>query len=121
VLALLPSEFITENEIAAAAMANHGERFNPQQQFPVTWPAEAVVAKAYIDQLQRSNALSQALAADLQAALGRVDERGKNRARDRKFARDLQALAKAVENSGVAAETSRSRSGLAATLRSMAQ
>ena len=119
VLELLPSEFITENEIAAAAVANQGELFNPQQQFPVTWPAEPVVAEAYIDQLQRSNALSEALVADLHAVLGRVDERGENRARDRKLARDLQALAKAVENSGVAAETSRSR--LAATLRSMAR
>jgi len=119
VLALLPSEFISENEIAAAAVADQGELFNPQQQFPVTWPADPVVARAYIDQLQRSNALSDDLLADLDAALNRLSTQGENRARDRKLASDLKSLAKAVENSG--GEASRSRSGLADTLRSMAR
>jgi hypothetical protein len=51
VLALLPSEHLTANEIAAAALADQGALFNPQQQFRVTWPAEPVVARAYLDQL----------------------------------------------------------------------
>ena len=42
VLALVPSEYLTENEVAAAAVADQGEGFNPQQQFRVTWPAEPV-------------------------------------------------------------------------------
>ncbi|MEJ1962129.1 MAG: DUF305 domain-containing protein [Gammaproteobacteria bacterium] len=53
---LLPSKFLSENEIAAAALAQQGGRSNPQQQFPVTWPAEPVVARAYIDQLERDGA-----------------------------------------------------------------
>jgi len=32
VFSLSPSEFLTENEIAAAALANQGDVFNPQQQ-----------------------------------------------------------------------------------------
>ncbi|MEM8919455.1 MAG: DUF305 domain-containing protein [Pseudomonadota bacterium] len=42
VFALEPSEFLTEEEIAAAEAANQGEVFNPQTQFPVTWPKEVV-------------------------------------------------------------------------------
>ncbi len=57
ILKLTASDFLTENEIAAAALANEGGVFNPQQQFPVSWPAEPVVAKAYLDQLERDATL----------------------------------------------------------------
>jgi uncharacterized protein (DUF305 family) len=64
VFALTASEFLSQNEIEAAQLAEQGDVFNPQQQFPVTWPAEPVVAKAYLDQLIRSRPeLSEALAA----------------------------------------------------------
>lgn len=45
VFALEPSEFLTAEEIAAAEAADQGNTFNPQTQFPVTWP-EDVVARA---------------------------------------------------------------------------
>lgn len=38
VFALEPSEFLTAAEIKAAESADQGGGFNPQQQFPVTWP-----------------------------------------------------------------------------------
>ena len=57
VLALLPSEHLSENEIASALAANERGGFNPQQQFSVTWPAEPVVARAYLDQLERNEGL----------------------------------------------------------------
>ncbi|MCL6249758.1 DUF305 domain-containing protein [Altererythrobacter sp. KTW20L] len=38
VFALEPSEFLTADEIAAAEAADQGGSFNPQTQFPVTWP-----------------------------------------------------------------------------------
>ena len=63
VLALVASEHLSGNEIAAAAVADQGSVFNPQQQFRVSWPAEPVVARAYIDQLQRSEALSKSFVA----------------------------------------------------------
>ena len=55
VLALVPSEYLTDNEIAAAELANQGAVFNPQQQFPVSWPVAPVVSMAYLDQLVRAN------------------------------------------------------------------
>ena len=55
VLALVPSEHLTENEIAAAGLADQGNVFNPQQQFPVSWPVAPVVSMAYLDQLVRAN------------------------------------------------------------------
>ncbi len=71
VLALTPSEFLTESEIAAASLADGGGRFNPQQQFPVQWPAEPVVARAYLDQLARGGDLSESLSTELAALLDR--------------------------------------------------
>ncbi len=53
VFALEPSEYLSANEIAAAALAEQGGVFNPQTQVPVTWPAVPVVARAYLDQLGR--------------------------------------------------------------------
>ncbi|VVT05415.1 DUF305 domain-containing protein [Erythrobacter sp. EC-HK427] len=38
VFELTPSEFLTAEEIAAAENADMGETFNPQTQYPVTWP-----------------------------------------------------------------------------------
>ena len=73
VFALAPSRHLTENEIAAAEIADQGQLFNPQQQFKVTWPDEPVVAHAYIDQLKRGEALSGSLISDLKAALDRSE------------------------------------------------
>lgn len=44
VFALEPSAFLSAEEIAAAEAADQGGVFNPQMQFPATWPA-AVVAR----------------------------------------------------------------------------
>jgi RimJ/RimL family protein N-acetyltransferase len=55
VFALVPSEHLSANEIAAAEMANQGRLFNPQQQFPVTWPPEPTVSLAYLDQWLRAH------------------------------------------------------------------
>lgn len=54
VFRLLPSEFLSGNEIGAAALADQGGVFNPQQQFRVTWPADPVVDRAYADQAARA-------------------------------------------------------------------
>ncbi|ARU16915.1 DUF305 domain-containing protein [Croceicoccus marinus] len=71
VLTLEPSDHLTQNEIDAAALAQEvNDTFNPQQQFPVQWPADPVVALAYIDQLRRAGvdaALIDPLAASLEA------------------------------------------------------
>jgi hypothetical protein len=65
VIELQVSEFLTENELAAAKLADMGDTFNPQQQFQVTWPLSPVVGLAYIDQLERDGGMGQA---DIDAA-----------------------------------------------------
>jgi hypothetical protein len=57
VLELVPSGLISRNEIAAAKLV-HLDYFNTQDQPRITWPASFVVARAYVDQLERSNGLS---------------------------------------------------------------
>ena len=63
ILKLIPSKYLSKNEIEAAALAypSIGSRrlFNPQQQVPMTWPAKPVVARAYIDQLMKDKALEE--------------------------------------------------------------
>ncbi len=54
---LEPSPYLTENEIAAANTVTF-EQLNPQGQPKYDWPATFVLAKAYLDQLERHNGLS---------------------------------------------------------------
>jgi hypothetical protein len=56
VFELSPSEFLTQNEIDAAKTVKAAE-LNVQNQQKIEWPAQLVVAKAYLDQLERSKAL----------------------------------------------------------------
>ena len=117
VLALTPSQHLTANEIAAAALADESERFNPQQQFPVTWPDHPVVALAYVDQLQRSGALAPPVLAQLRAALTAASAGGKDLA----LAARLAALGNGL--TGTAADEKRvaalrkTLNGIAAKLR----
>ena len=73
VLELVPSEFISANEISAAAQAypkvGPNRLFNPQQQIPMSWPDSPELAGAYLDQLVRSNMVEEANAAELQQLL----------------------------------------------------
>jgi hypothetical protein len=65
---LTPSKFLTQNEIDAAKTVRVSE-LNVQDQQKIDWPARLVVAKAYVDQLERSQALPAAQIADLRAAI----------------------------------------------------
>lgn len=56
VFELMPSDFITMNEIAAANTVKMNY-FNPQGQPRFTWPATVELALAYTDQLERSRQL----------------------------------------------------------------
>ena len=57
VFELTPSGLLSKNEIDAARSV-HLDYFNTQDQPKITWPASFVVARAYVDQLARSNGLS---------------------------------------------------------------
>ncbi|MGB8675738.1 MAG: hypothetical protein WCD27_15410, partial [Candidatus Acidiferrales bacterium] len=56
VFELTPTKFLTQNEIDAAKTVRVAE-LNVQNQQKIEWPAQLVVAKAYVDQLERSEAL----------------------------------------------------------------
>ncbi len=123
VFALTPSEFLTENEIAAAALADDGGAFNPQQQFPVSWPADPVVARAYVDQLVRSGAISGSLLAELTAVLGdsaeQIETGQSMNATNGKVAGKLKSLAKSLQNDKKA-KALPTRTALAETLQGIA-
>jgi hypothetical protein len=53
---LTPTKFLTQNEIDAAKTVRVAVQ-NVQNQQKIEWPAKMVVAKAYVDQLERSQAL----------------------------------------------------------------
>ena len=97
VLSLVPSEFLSGNEIAAAALADQGSVFNPQQQLRYDWPAVPVVARAYLDQLERDNALAASLAADLDVALDQSASALQDGGTDADLADRLESLATSVE------------------------
>jgi len=97
VLELVPSEYLSESEIAAAGLADQGSLFNPQQQFQVDWPAEPVVARAYMEQLTRTDALPDALAADLTETLDRTEALLADDASDTALATGLDTLVATIE------------------------
>ena len=53
---LTPNTLLTQNEIDAAKLV-HFDYLNAQDQQQLVWPASFVVARAYLDQLARSNGL----------------------------------------------------------------
>ena len=57
VFELTPTQSLTQNEIDAAKTVRVAE-LNVQNQQKIEWPAQLVVARAYLDQLERSQALS---------------------------------------------------------------
>jgi hypothetical protein len=73
VFELTPSKFLTQNEIDAAKAVKVNE-LNVQNQQKIEWPAQLVVAKAYLDQLTRSQALPAKRIAALQKAIKDVEK-----------------------------------------------
>jgi hypothetical protein len=68
VLRLTPSEHLSASELEAADQAL-GHLQNAQQQRRVTWPATPAVARAYVDQLERSGALDTESVGAMRSAL----------------------------------------------------
>jgi hypothetical protein len=111
---LTPSDLLSKNELDAALLVRHNE-FNAQQQPKVSWPAAVVVARAYLDQLNRSRSLPAAKASEIKTALDRID-----RTRPDKAALDqADALATRLEADAAAMSgTDKARlTALAATIK----
>ena len=73
VFKLLPSEYLTKNELEAALLVRMDE-FNAQQQPRMSWPAAVVVARAYLDQLNRSKGIAAGLSSEVKSALDKADK-----------------------------------------------
>ena len=72
VFALRPSGFLTQNEIDAAKTV-HLDYLNAQSQPKLVWPASFVVARAYVDQLERGRGLPGGRISALRAELARAE------------------------------------------------
>jgi len=77
VFKLMPSDYLSENEIAAAELAYPAigakRLFNPQQQIPMTWPASPAVALSYLDQLERLKAIEDGDSENIKELLSTFD------------------------------------------------
>ncbi|MGA7158888.1 MAG: hypothetical protein WBY53_18730 [Acidobacteriaceae bacterium] len=71
VFKLVPTKFLSQNEIDAANLVQFNE-LNVQNQPKIAWPAQLIVARAYLDQLQRSKALPAERIAALDKAIVRT-------------------------------------------------
>jgi len=72
VFKLTASEYLSQHEIAAATLV-HASVFNPQAQTRISWPATSLVARAYLDQLTRTHAVTRESAEAINKALDRAD------------------------------------------------
>jgi hypothetical protein len=69
---LTPTKLLTQNEIDAAKTVHLAE-LNVQNQQKIEWPKRLIVAKAYVDQLERSQALSADQVASLRTAIQKAE------------------------------------------------
>jgi hypothetical protein len=72
IFALQPSGFISQNEIDAAKTV-HFDEFNTQGQPHFVWPATFALARAYVDQLERSQGLPVMRIAAVREALTKAE------------------------------------------------
>ncbi|MEC8754372.1 MAG: DUF305 domain-containing protein [Pseudomonadota bacterium] len=99
VFELLPSEYLSENEIAASNLADQGAVFNPQQQFPVSWPSHPQIALAYMDQMKRAGQVVVG-DAELRQALKDAQSQMSLGANNPQLGQQILALANAIDTGG---------------------
>jgi hypothetical protein len=97
---LTPTKFLTQNEIDAAKAVRVAQ-LNVQNQEKIEWPRKLVVAKAYVDQLERS----QALPADQIASVRQAIQSAESSHLNRKDLSKLKNLAPSLEKSATMAKS----------------
>ncbi|AFL89521.1 hypothetical protein Terro_3304 [Terriglobus roseus DSM 18391] len=97
VMKLLPTEFLTQNEIDAANQITFTE-LNVQNQPQIVWPATFITAKAYLDQLGRGESLPAAKIAALRSAIEKAGTSKKDAAK-------LKSVAPQLEKAAMTAKT----------------
>ena len=100
VFELTPTKYLTQNEIDAAKTVRVAE-LNVQNQQKMEWPEQLVVAKAYLDQLSRSQSLPAGEIAKVQKAIQSAEKSHMNKNRVAK----LKGMAPLLEKGAGAAKS----------------
>jgi hypothetical protein len=106
VFELTPSKFLTQNEIDAAKTIQVSE-LNVQNQQKIEWPAQLVVAKAYLDQLSRSQGLPADRIAALQKAIQSAETSHMSKSKVAKLKSMAPSLEKAADTAKIPADSAR--------------
>ena len=114
VVELQPSGWLSQNEIDAAKTV-HLDFLNVQSQPRLVWPASFALARAYLDQLERSNGLAAAKISAERAALQRAERATGSRRRS-----TLTQLATQVDRDGAGAGDAAKVRMVAAVVRQLA-
>lgn len=100
--------YLTQNEIDAANTVVF-EQLNPQDQPHYSWPATFALARAYIDQLDRNDTMSDGMVADVRARLNQAEAAGGDQSDMlRTLADDIEGEASNNKKAQKLAETLRS-------------
>jgi len=100
VFELTPTKFLTQNEIDAAKTI-HVSELNVQNQQKIEWGSQLIVAKAYVDQLERSQSLPANRIADLRKAIGNAETSHMNKGKVSK----LKGMAPSLEKDAALAKS----------------
>ena len=92
VFELIPTKFLTQNEIDAAKTVQVSE-LNVQNQEKIVWANNLTVAKAYVDQLERSNVLASDKINELRTAIQKAETSKNDAGKLKKLASPLEKTA----------------------------
>ncbi|MGH7444939.1 MAG: LVIVD repeat-containing protein, partial [Longimicrobiales bacterium] len=115
VFELVPSEFLSQNEIDAAKLVTI-EQYNPQSQPMLEWPAAFPVVRSYLDQLVRNNGLPATRTAAIADALDAAEQ-----ATGAARAEQLNALATELDADVASAGDAARVRAMAAAVRDLAE
>jgi hypothetical protein len=100
VLRMVPTKYVTQNEIDAANQV-HFDELNVQNQPKIVWPQNFIVARAYIDQLARGNSVTPQRIAALNAAIAKAEASPS----DKKQAAQLKTMGASLGKDAAGAKT----------------
>jgi hypothetical protein len=101
VFELTPTKDLTQNEIDAAKTVQVSE-LNVQNQEKIQWSNNLTVAKAYVDQLERSQALSANQVSELRTAIQKAESSKKDGGNLKKLAPSLEKTARTKSGADLA-------------------
>jgi hypothetical protein len=114
IMELKPSALLSQNEIDAAKLV-HFDQLNTQGQPKLAWPTSFVVARAYVDQLARSNGLPGSRVSAVRQSLASAEQASGSARRDA-----LTQLATQLDGDAQASQDANKVRTLAATVRDLA-